>query len=217
MTTPKKAPPNLNYIIPQLRSLAIPIGSLNEDPSNAQIHSERNLQAIQDSILLKGQDQPIVVREEGMTVTKGHGRLTAMRRLGYEHIAAIVVNESRVSAIERGLADNRTSALSQVDDELLANLLHEINVGHGVAIGWTAAELGRLLADIEEENESVASVAAGSPESAVPTPPNIRVSTGPTSGGGLLGEAPVEKDKTTGERASANAMTCPRCGHGWNE
>lgn len=184
------------YIIESLRYLAIPIDSVNEDPTNAQIHSERNLQAIQESIRTKGQDQPIVVRKEGMAVIKGHGRLAAMRQLGYTHVAAVVIDESRVSAVERGLADNRTSALSQVDDELLALLAQEVLDADGLLIGWSDVELGRLLGDIDREPSAPVSEAV----------PVVRMAVAPHNGASELSSADFKDFEST----------CPRCTFGWN-
>lgn len=155
----KPSDSDLALIIPQLRPLAIPIGSVSPDPFNPQIHNVRNLAAIQTSISTKLQDQPIVVRREDMVIIKGHGRWSAMKNLGATHIAAIVVDESRLSAIERGLADNRASALATVDEDLLASVITDLHIEGGIAIGWTDAELAALLHDLDEGAEAAASAA----------------------------------------------------------
>jgi hypothetical protein len=40
------AGPDLSYILESLRPLAVPIGELEFDPTNARLHPERNLEAI---------------------------------------------------------------------------------------------------------------------------------------------------------------------------
>jgi DNA modification methylase len=133
--------------------LAVPIDSVIEDPTNARVHGVQNLAAIRDSIRAKGQDQPIVVRAEDMMVSKGHGRLEAMRALGYTHIAAVVVDETRISAVERGIADNRSSDLAEMDDLALAALFKELE-GEGDVIGWTDDEINGYLTELENSDSS---------------------------------------------------------------
>lgn len=115
-----------DYIVEGLRGLAVPVDTLNEDPDNANTHPEKNLDAIEASLSEFGQDQPLVVQKEGMIVRKGNGRLQAAKNLGWTHVAAIVVDESRIRAISRAIADNRTSELSEWSESTLAGLLDEV-------------------------------------------------------------------------------------------
>lgn len=148
-----------SYIVPQLRSLAVPIDTLVEDDKNPRVHSDANIAAIAASIRAKGQDQPIVVRKEDRVISKGHGRLRAMKSLGHTHIAAVVVDETRLSAIERGLADNRSSDLASMNEVALAAMLETVRELDGVAIGWSEDELTTIMLDAEQAAAS-AQVAA---------------------------------------------------------
>ena len=148
-----------SYIAPQLRSLAVPINSLTEDDKNPRVHSDANIAAIAASIRAKGQDQPIVVRKEDRVVSKGHGRLRAMKSLGHTHIAAVIVDETRLSAIERGLADNRSSDLASMNDIALAAILETVRELNGVAIGWTQDELTTIMLDAEQAAASAQAAA----------------------------------------------------------
>lgn len=139
----------LEYIVPQLRMLAVSIGSVVEDPKNARVHGDRNLETIKASIRSKGQDQPIVVRKSDRMISKGHGRLAAMKSLGYSHIAAVVIDESRISAIERGIVDNRASDLAENDDLALAALFKELGEEEGEIIGWSEDEVAGMLTELE--------------------------------------------------------------------
>jgi ParB-like chromosome segregation protein Spo0J len=191
------------YIIESLRYLAVPIDSVYEDEINAQIHSERNLETIKESIRAKGQDQPIVVRKADMVVTKGNGRLVAMRRLGYTHIAAVIVDESRISAVERGLADNRASALSQADDEILAFLMQEVSAAEGMLIGWSDPEIDRIIANIDED-EVAGELGASRPEE------QAKLENGKMSHGERVGAVELKA-----EDFQKFENTCPRCSFGW--
>src|ERR1700682_3622251 len=125
-TSDPETVPDLSHIAEALRPLAIPCSSLNPDPDNARLHSEENIEAIMKSLAEFGQDQPLVVQKQGMIVRKGNGRLQAAQRLGWEWIAAFVVDENDVRAVARAIADNRTAELATWDEEKLAQMLRSI-------------------------------------------------------------------------------------------
>lgn len=93
--------PDLDYIVPQLRPLAVEVGDLSLDPNNANEHNERSIEAIKSSLREFKQRKPIVVRREPETgvlvaVEAGNGTLTAARALGWSHVAAVIVEESEI-------------------------------------------------------------------------------------------------------------------------
>ena len=73
----------LEKIHPDLRTLALPIGDLNEDPNNANTHSAASHESIAGSFLRFGQRKPIVVRHEGMVVEAGNGTLVLTAGSGF--------------------------------------------------------------------------------------------------------------------------------------
>ena len=145
------------HIAAQLRSLALPIDDVHADPANARVHDRRNLDAIKASMAKFGQRSPLVVQRQGMVVRAGNGRLIAARELGWDQIAAVVVDEDDVSATSYAIADNRTGELATWDDEALAGLLRSMESEMLVASGFTDEELGELcgipkdLGDVTED------------------------------------------------------------------
>lgn len=146
----------LDYIAESLRELAIPIESVVEDPQNPRTHPGNNIATIRASIRAKGQDQPIVVRAEDMMISKGHGRLTAMKELGHTHIAAVVIEESRISALERGIADNRSSDQAGTDDAALAAIFRELDDSFSEIIGYTDEEVATFLTNANQAADQAA-------------------------------------------------------------
>ena len=128
-----------------LRGLLVPIADLHPDPANARRHGERNIEAIVASLSRFGQRFPIVVQREGMVVRAGNGRLDAAKRMGWTHIAAVVVDESSVEATAFAIADNRTAELAEWDDETLASLLNSLPEASREAAGFDAGELQEVL------------------------------------------------------------------------
>lgn len=137
-------------IHPSLQSLAIEINSLTPDPRNARAHSPRNLDAIAESLRVHGQRKPIVVQRSGddLVVRAGNGTMeAATTRLGWEYLAAVVVDESDDEAIAFAIRDNRTAELAEWDLEALADGLHHlVDVGVEMeSLGFEAFEYEPLL------------------------------------------------------------------------
>lgn len=138
---------NLDHIHPALHHLAVNVADLTPDPRNARKHSERNLQAIESSLVRFKFREPIVVQREGMVVRAGNGRLEVSRRLGWSHVPAIIVDEADVEATAFAIADNRTAELAEWDWATLATQLRELSTDDDVSLllGWEEHELTPLL------------------------------------------------------------------------
>lgn len=128
-------------IAPALKKLIVPISSLTHDPLNARLHPDDNMGAIKSSLTAYGQLKPIVVRKEGMIVVAGNGTLAAARALGWEDIAASVVEMTDAEALGYGLADNKTAELAKWDFETVSRI-EALLAGTGIEMtGWPAHEL----------------------------------------------------------------------------
>ena len=58
---------DLSHIVKPLRPFAVHVARLSADSQNPQLHEERNLVAITDSMRRFGQDQPLIyLREDGV-------------------------------------------------------------------------------------------------------------------------------------------------------
>lgn len=139
--------PKLDYIEEGLRSLAVPLEDLNLDPSNARMHDDRNLEIIRGSLERFGQYMPIIVQDQGRIVRIGNGRVMAARKLGWTHIAALVVDESNVEAVQRALVDNRSSELATWEDSMLGHILNSLQ-DDGIdliPLGWNDDELPLVI------------------------------------------------------------------------
>lgn len=146
--TKKATDPDLAHIAEPLRPYAIPIKGLTLDPNNARQHNKRNLDTIRDMLQRFGQRRPIIVQKEGMIVRAGNGRTHIARdKLGWTHIAAIVVSESDVEATAYALADNRSAELARWDTHQLAKTLTRLSEdGYDLkAIGFLKYETDPLF------------------------------------------------------------------------
>ena len=105
----------------------VPIVKLLQDPKNARTHSDRNLNAIAQSLEQFGQRKPIVATTDNVVIA-GNGTLMAASSLGWEKIDLVRVpadwTEEQIRAF--AIADNRTQDLSSFDVAILLEQLDEL-------------------------------------------------------------------------------------------
>ena len=132
---------NLNYIVEGLRSLAVPIESLHEDPANARIGHD--VDRIAGSLRQYGQRKPIVVnRLQQGKIEAGNGTYRAALQLGWSHVAVVFVDDDAATAAAFGIADNRVGEFSRWDEDVLRELAGSVG---DLFTGFEPAELDELV------------------------------------------------------------------------
>lgn len=129
MPTKKNDDHGPEVIADGLRTLIVPIDTLNLDPKNVRLHDDKNRDAVRTSLLMYGQLIPIVVQKDGMIVRAGNLRLDVARELGWRRIAALVVTKGYAAEKELkkfGVMDNRSSELGEWDYRGVAELFAEL-------------------------------------------------------------------------------------------
>lgn len=138
--------------------LAVPLDSLRPLEGNPRIG---NIDAISASYDEFGQVKPIVVRpnDDGTsTIIAGNHQFQAAQKLGWTHIAAVLMDADDARAMAFAIADNRTNELGHTDDDLLHEALGGIIDDYGDLLEdleWDEFELAML--DISIERSDVAS------------------------------------------------------------
>lgn len=134
-------------IADQLQTLAVDINTLHNLPGNPR---RGDVDAVMRSYERFGQRKPIVAKRDG-TVIAGNHQLEAARRLGWDSIAVVFVDDDDATAAAFALADNRTSDLGTYDDMDLAALLEQVALDPELllATGYQQHDLQDLLARYE--------------------------------------------------------------------
>jgi hypothetical protein len=159
--------PDLSYITPDLRYLAKPIDQFVPDPANARTHGRKNKRAISGSLEEFTQRTPIVVRRDGMVISKGNGTWEQARALGWTHIAAVVCDDDEARAAAYALADNRSGDLSKWSKDNLAATLRKLRDAQVplARIGFTPEDVEkRLSAQVPGASDPSEMLARFSPE-----------------------------------------------------
>jgi DNA modification methylase len=142
-------------IIDSLKSLAVPIDSLQGLPGNPR---RGDVDAVATSLSRFGQRKPIVVRRDDGTIIAGNHTWQAAKKLGWSEIAVAYVGDDDVTAQAYALADNRTAELGSYDDELLKALIDSVGGVDPELLkdtGWSDDAVKELLEKIESENPKV--------------------------------------------------------------
>ena len=143
------------------------VSELALDPKNARAHSERNLEAIAESLRRFGQQKPIVVSPDD-TVLAGNGTLAAAQRLGWTHIAAITTDLEGPDARGYAIADNRTAELAEWDAIRLAPELQALPPDVFQTLGFDDKEMVRIA---NEAEQAIRAMQEEQDIDAVPEPP----------------------------------------------
>ena len=141
---------------PHLTIRRVPLASLVPDPSNPRAHEERGLDAIRASLQRFGQVDPLVVQKSTRRLIGGHGRLQAMKALGWTDCDVVEVDLDDLQATALNIALNRTSDMSSFDLPILGKLLVSLKAADAFeGLGFSEKELGTLLDELVSAGENL--------------------------------------------------------------
>lgn len=148
----------------------VALDELHQDPANARLHHEVNLDAIVASLQRFGQAEPLVVQKATGRIIGGNGRIVAMRTLGWTEADIVEIDVDDLTATALGIALNRTAELAEWDESTLAKLLEGLQAEDALdGVGFSEDDIQELLDGLGEEAAEVV-------EDEVPEPPEEAVS-----------------------------------------
>lgn len=107
----------------------IPLENITPYENNARSHGHEDVNAIKESIKMFGMNDPIGVWSDKNIIVEGHGRLLALKELGYKEAPCLRLD--RLTDEERkayALAHNKTAELSKWDFDMLNTELENLKV-----------------------------------------------------------------------------------------
>ncbi len=135
--------------VPSLTIRRVPIDSLHPDPANARAHPEANLDAIAASLARFEQVEPVLVQAGTNRIVAGHGRIAAMRRLGWESCDVVELPINDLDAASLAIALNRSGELATWDESALATILEGLRREDALdGVGFSSTDIDQLLADL---------------------------------------------------------------------
>jgi ParB-like nuclease domain len=105
----------------------VPLHKLVENPKNPNKHPQNQIDILAKIIDFQGQRSPIVVSKNSGFITKGHGRLMAIQKLGWAQAAVDYQDyESEAQELADMIADNKISELANSDDLMIQELAKDL-------------------------------------------------------------------------------------------
>ncbi len=99
------------------------------NPKNPNTHPEKQIRMLSKIIDYQGQRSPIVVSKRSGFIVKGHGRLEAIKALGWESAAVDYQEyESEAQEFQDMVADNKIAELAEHDDSLMIQGIKELEL-----------------------------------------------------------------------------------------
>jgi DNA modification methylase len=148
----------------QLTIRRVALDALHPDPANARLHNEANMAAIKASLARFGQVEPLVVSAATQQIVGGHGRLAAMRSLGWTECDVVEIDLNSIDSTALAIALNRSAELATWDEETLSKLLASLrDEGALDGVGFSDNELNELLAQFDTATNDVNDVAPEDP------------------------------------------------------
>jgi len=106
----------------------VDIDKLIPNPHNPNKHPQNQIDMLAKIIDFQGQRSPIIVSNRSGFITKGHGRLLALLRLGWKEVAVDFQDyQNEAEEYADMVADNKIAELAIHDDIAMINRLKEIN------------------------------------------------------------------------------------------
>lgn len=104
----------------------VELHKLQPNPKNPNKHPDKQIEMLAKIIDYQGQRAPIVVSKRSGFITKGHGRMMAITKLGWEKCAVDFQDyESEAQEYADMVADNKIAELSNSDDDMIKMSLED--------------------------------------------------------------------------------------------
>lgn len=153
----------------------VSIKSMVPHPQNPNKHPEAQIKLLARIIQEQGWRAPITVSTRSGYIVRGHGRLMAAQSLGTGHVLVEYQNyDSEESEKADMIADNKISEFSELDDDIIAELLKEIYDNDMMVelTGFDLAEFDRLIGEEDSPTTETPQEAPYEPQTFAPPPPS---------------------------------------------
>lgn len=132
----------------------VSVSKLVPNPKNANKHSAEQIERLAKIIDFQGQRSPIVVSKRSGFITKGHGRLMAMQKLGWENVAVDYQDYlSEAQEYADVIADNEIARWAELDKELVLKEMKVLDLGDFDLLGLKDFNILEPIIENEKEIE----------------------------------------------------------------
>lgn len=134
----------------------VPVEELVKHPKNPNTHTPKQIELLAKIIKAQGFRQPIVVSKRSGFIIKGHGRLESAILAGLQEVPVDIQDyKSEAEEYADMIADNRIAELSQMNSDVLIDLIEELeDVDFDLDLtGFEEYDIDQLMKDVSDEEE----------------------------------------------------------------
>ena len=137
-----------------------PVDKIIPYANNSKIHDKNHIKRLKDNIQREGLQESLLVEEDG-TLVAGHGRLAAIKELGYDEVPVRVMRGYTKAQCALHRVSSNLTVSTKYDSSKQAEELREIQalIGSDTALDELAALSGYSERDIEVLSEDIAALA----------------------------------------------------------
>lgn len=133
----------------------VAVSKLVPNPKNANKHSQEQIERLAKIIDFQGQRSPVVVSRRSGFITKGHGRLMAMQKLGWENVAVDYQDYlSEAQEYADIVADNEIARWAELDIFKVSEDLKGLDLGDIDLLGLKDSDILSGAFGLEEDSDS---------------------------------------------------------------
>lgn len=132
----------------------VDVNALVPNPKNPNSHPARQIELLAKIISYQGQRSPIVVSNRSGFITKGHGRLDAIKKLGWVQAAVDYQDyESEAQEYADMVADNKIAELAEHDDNAMIDGIKDLGITDFELLGLDGFSLPEVIEPQCDEDE----------------------------------------------------------------
>lgn len=133
----------------------IPTTRLKPNPQNPNHHSQEQTELLGNIIERTGWRQPITISNQSGYIVKGHGRLQAAISKGWCNVPVDYQDYSnRDEEYADLIADNRIAELSEIQDDVMAELLQSFDDPEMLNLtGYDSEDINDILESLTDDGE----------------------------------------------------------------
>lgn len=132
----------------------VDVDTLQPNPKNPNAHPARQIELLAKIISYQGQRSPIVVSNRSGFIVKGHGRLDAVKKLGWAQAAVDYQDyESEAQEYADMIADNKIAELAEHDDNAMIDGIKTLGITDFELLGLDGFSLPEVIEPQCDEDE----------------------------------------------------------------
>lgn len=128
----------------------IDISLLKTNLNNVKYHNKKNIESIKKSLSEFKQYKPLIINDD-YQILVGKGTFLAMKQLKYKTVFVVKKSISKKEQQELIILDNRTSQLSEMNNDIIENVFYDLDKQKINITGYSDSQMENIMNDISKK------------------------------------------------------------------